>query len=166
MRDALGVRHLRSVPDVGSQPWSAASELVPCGPTPAGQLEPDDRDLARRLSRVKLASVDTAVWRHLSPYEQPRPDSGEAARRTGGRFNPPCSFPVVYGSLRWVTAGAEFRMLAQRHSIGPEKLLPRHVYRFRLNSIKVLDLGQLSIRDAVGLPPTGLATAVPRSFGG
>jgi len=151
-------RELRVVPPISPRSGSAVPEIELSGPAPGRQSMPDDRDLARRLSRVELITLDAAVWRHLSPREQPRPDSGEGARGTGGRFNPPGSFPVVYGSLSRTAAGAEFRRLAKRHPIGIEKLLPRHVYRFRLKSAKAVDLRQPPIRRAVGLPSTGLAS--------
>lgn len=114
----------------------------------------DDLDLVRRLGHVKLTSVDVAVWRHLSLREIP--GSGEGARGMGGRFNPPGSFPVVYGTLGRVAAGAELRRIARSNPIGIEKLLPRHLYRFRLRSTKVVDLRQPSVREALGLPRLGL----------
>ena len=111
-----------------------------------------DRDLARRLARIKLASIDAAIWRHMSPREHSRPDSGDGATGTGGRFNPPDSFPVVYGSLSRSAAGAEFRRVAQRNPIGIENLLPRHLYRFRIKSDSALDLRLPSVREALDLP--------------
>jgi RES domain-containing protein len=116
-----------------------------------------DRDLARRLARVELACIDAAVWRHVSPCKQFRPDSGDGAIGTGGRFNPPNSYPVVYGSLGRTAAGAELRMLARRHPIGIDNLLPRHLSRFRVKSNTVLDLRLSSARKILDLPPVGAA---------
>ena len=116
-----------------------------------------ERDLARKLARVTLVSNETAIWRHVSPREQAKPDSGDGVIGTGGRFNPPRSFPVVYGSLSLAGAAAEFRMLARRHPIGIDHLLPRHLYRFRIKSSRILDLRLAEVRQALGLPPIGAA---------
>jgi RES domain-containing protein len=145
--------HLRLVSPVEMQ-------TAPAEPGATDLLASDmlDRDLARRLARVELVEIDAAIWRHMSPCEQSRPDSGDGAIGTGGRFNPPGSFPVVYGTLRRAVAGAEFRMLARRHPIGIDNLLPRHVYRFRIKSSKVLDLRLSSVRKTLGLPSGGMAS--------
>jgi len=75
----------------------------------------------------------------------------------GGRFNPPDSFPVVYGTLSRAAAGAEFRKLANNNRIGVEFMLPRHIYRFRFRSAQVVDLRIPSTRNALGLPRSGLS---------
>jgi RES domain-containing protein len=130
---------------------------APAGPASAvpqvGSIS--DRDLARRLARVELVSMDRAIWRHMSPGEHSAPDSGAGAIRSGGRFNPRGSFPVVYGCLGRDTAGAEFRRLARRHPIGIDNLLPRHLYRFRIRSQMTLDLRLASVQTVLGLPQTG-----------
>jgi RES domain-containing protein len=151
MKDPVGPGHLHLVPsgDLGLDITESESGLRV--PTPSLEGIGDDRDLIRRIGRVELINLDKAVWRHLSPYEQKHPGSGEAARGTGGRFNPPGSFPVVYGTLRRATAGAEFWLLARRNPIDPSWLLPRHIYRFRFSSDKVLDLRSSSVREAIGL---------------
>jgi RES domain-containing protein len=105
-----------------------------------------------QASRIELASIDTAIWRHMSRSEHSRPDCGDGARGTGGRFNPPGSFPVIYGSLSRAAAGAEFRSMTRRHPIGIENLLPRHLYRFRVKSKSALDLRLPTVRDALDLP--------------
>ena len=144
--------HLRAVRPGETQ--TAARESGPAGLPVSGMA---DRDLARKLARVKLVSIDAAIWRHVSPCEQSKPDSGDGAIGTGGRFNPPRSFPVVYGSLSRAGAGAEFRMLARRHRIGIDYLLPRHLYRFRIKSNRVLDLRLSEVRQALCLPQMGAA---------
>jgi RES domain-containing protein len=141
--------HLRlvsasEVPTVPAEPTSTALA--------AGSIS--DRDLARRLARVELVSMDFAFWRHMSPREHSTPDSGDGAIRSGGRFNPPGSFPVVYGCLSRAAAGAEFRRLARRHPIGIDNLLPRHLYRFRIKSKTTLDLRLSSVQNILGLPQT------------
>lgn len=152
MSKARDSRHLHVV--CPTETHTAASESRPGGLLDS--LMPD-RDLARNLARVKLVSIDAAIWRHVSPREQSRPDSGEGAIGTGGRFNPPRSFPVVYGSLSRAGAGAEFRMLARRHCISIDYLLPRHLYRFRIKSGRVLDLRLSEVRQTLGLPQLGVA---------
>jgi RES domain-containing protein len=134
-------------------------------PTTVSQLQPASqpitpvahRDLARRLAHIDLVSIDTAVWRHMSRREHSRPDSGDGAIGTGGRFNPPGSFPVIYGSLSRTAAGTEFRSMARRHPIGIENLLPRHLYRFRVKSSSALDLRLPAVREALDLPDMGSA---------
>lgn len=126
MSEGRGGCHLRLVPPIEMQ--AALSEPDVPDQMVVGM---SDRDLARRLARVELVSIDTAMWRHVSPREQSRPESGDGAINAGGRFNPRRSFPAVYGSLRRADAGAEFRMLARRHPIGIDNLLPRHLYRFQ-----------------------------------
>jgi RES domain-containing protein len=150
VREARDGRHLRLV---------SPGEIPPTAERPAPVWRPVDdiwdRELARRLARIELASIDTAIWRHTSPREQSRPDSGQGAIGTGGLFNPPGSFPVVYGSMSRTAAGTEFRRLARRHPIGIENLLPRHLYRFRIKSGSALDLRLPHIRQALGLPQIG-----------
>jgi RES domain-containing protein len=133
---------------------TAAAESGSVGLPDSGMA---DRDLARKLARVKLVSIDAAIWRHVSPREQSRPDSGDGAIGTGGRFNPPRSFPVVYGSLSRVAAGAEFRIMARRHRMDIGYLLPRHLYRFRIKSSRVLDLRLSEVRQTLSLPQMGAA---------
>lgn len=111
--------------------------------------------LAQMMADVQFATLDyAAVWIHASIDEAA--GSGEGARGKGGLFNPPNSFPVVYGALDLTTAGGEFRRLAHQNPIGMERLLPRHVYRFRLTSRDVLDLRQPAVRTAIALPQDGL----------
>jgi RES domain-containing protein len=138
-------------------PIETQAAVVESGPTGLPVGGTPERDLARKLARVTLVSIDTAIWRHLSPREQSKPDSGDGVIGTGGRFNPPRSFPVVYGSLSPAGAGAEFRMLARRHPIGIDHLLPRHLYRFRIKSSRILDLRRAEVRQTLGLPQIGAA---------
>lgn len=99
-----------------------------------------------------MARVDPADIDPLSPkrYEGPGfrqqapefdPFSGEGARRRGGRFNPPDSFPVLYLCSTRACAVAEFYRTGSQLAIGPEGLLPRHLFRYSLRLDRVLDLG-------------------------
>jgi RES domain-containing protein len=152
MTRTRGSCHLQTVPSTertgvgGTQSGPPRSRR---GPQPLT----DCRDLLRRLGRVQLSCVDTAVWLHLSLREVA--GSGEGARGTGGRFNPPNSFPVVYGALGRETAGAELRRLAHRNAISIASFLPRHIYWLRLRSSKVIDLRCPEVASTLGLPGTG-----------
>jgi RES domain-containing protein len=127
-------------------------QLIPSTDRAPEPVTVDGRNLLRRLGRIDLASVDMAVWLHLSLREVA--GSGEGARGTGGRFNPPNSFPVVYGTLARETAGAELTRLAYRNSIAIGSSLPRHVYRCRLRSTKVIDLRQPLVAASLGFSET------------
>lgn len=82
--------------------------------------------------------------------------SGEGARIQGGRWNPPNSFPVLYLALDRATAAAEFYRRAEREGRPPADLLPRRLYRYRVELDGVLDLP-----DPDGLGKAGLSlTAV------
>jgi RES domain-containing protein len=143
--------HLVSPTETWTGPVEPISTVLPV-------VGMSDRDLARKLARVELVSMDAAIWRHMSPSEHSKPDSGDGAIRAGGRFNPPGSFPVIYGCMSRAAAGAEFRRLALRHPIGIDNLLPRHLYRFRLKSEMVLDLRLSCVRKTLGLPNADLAS--------
>lgn len=152
MTEVRRSRHLHVVRPIGIQTATTEPGL---GDVPVGGMP--DRDLARKIAIVELASIDAAIWRHVSPREQSKPDSGDGAIGSGGRFNPPDSFPVVYGSLSRAGAGAEFRVLARRHRMEIDHLLPRHLYRFRIKSSRVLDLRLSEVRETLGLPQKGAA---------
>jgi RES domain-containing protein len=77
---------------------------------------------------------------HRQQAPQFDPLSGEGARRRGGRFNPPESFPVLYLCSTRACAVAEFFRAGNRLAIGPEGLLPRHVFRYVLHLERIVDL--------------------------
>lgn len=122
--------------------------------------ELDDRELVRRLgawsqpASMSRSGSTSASTRCLDPVKAPEGPVG--------RFNPPNSFPAVYGSLGRATACAEFRRLAQHNLVGLANLLPRHVYRFRLRSAEVCDLRSPQVLERLGMPMDGLAS-VPSS---
>lgn len=90
------------------------------------------------LGATSLTSYDRAAFRQQAPEFDPL--SGEGARRRGGRFNPPDSFPVLYLCSTRACAVAEFRRAGARLAIGPEGLLPRHLFRYSMRLDRVLDL--------------------------
>jgi RES domain-containing protein len=107
-------------------------------------LNPLDRTKLATTSRISLST--TAV-RHLSPKYDPR--SGEGARLSGGRFNPPDSFPTLYLCETRACAIAELTRLGARHIVGVEGLLPRVLYRYELDLDRVLDLTDRQVREHI-----------------
>ena len=68
------------------------------------------------------------------------PRSGDGARRNGGRFNPPGSFPVVYLCSTPQCAAAELVRQAFRQGLQPGDLLPRKLWRLEAELGPILDL--------------------------
>ncbi|HZA40872.1 MAG TPA: RES family NAD+ phosphorylase [Actinomycetota bacterium] len=79
------------------------------------------------------------------------PLSGEGARRRGGRFNPPRSFPVLYLCTTRACTVAEFLRAGNRHAIGPEGLLPRQLFRYEVGLDRIVDLTDASMLEQLGL---------------
>lgn len=69
----------------------------------------------------------------------------------GGRFNAAGSFPVLYICRTRPCVVAELRRLGERHAMGVEGLLPRHLYRYGIRLDRVLDLTDADIRGEVGV---------------
>jgi RES domain-containing protein len=74
------------------------------------------------------------------------PVSGEGARRQGGRFNPPHSFPAVYICATKPCVVAELSQQAIRQGLQVADLLPRELWVVRLDLDAVLDLGDPDVR--------------------
>ena len=91
-----------------------------------------------RLARIAPAHYVGTAYRQQGPGYDPR--SGAGARRHGGRFNPPRSFPVLYLALTLETAAAELRHIADRSGIALRDALPRELFSFELDLTRVLDL--------------------------
>jgi RES domain-containing protein len=91
-----------------------------------------------RLSGVELKPLDSVGYRNQAPGFDPR--SGEGARRAGGRYNPPRSFPVIYLCLTRPCVVAELTMQAARQSIHVVDLLPRELWSVQTSLERVLDL--------------------------
>jgi RES domain-containing protein len=79
------------------------------------------------------------------------PLSGEGARFSGGRWNPPRSFPVLYLGLSREVVVGEFHRLAARQRLVPEAFLPRTYYSYQVELTALLDLRPASARSALGL---------------
>lgn len=93
---------------------------------------------AAAVAALPRASYHGSGYRHQAPEFNPL--SGEGARRKGGRFNPPDSFSVLYLCSTRACAAAEFTRAGSRLVIGPEGLLPRHLYRYEVRLDQVIDL--------------------------
>lgn len=93
---------------------------------------------AAAIAALPAASYEGEGYRQQVPEYDPF--SGEGARRRGGRFNPPDSFPVLYLCSTRACAVAEFYRAGSRLAIGAEGLLPRHLFRYRIRLDQVVDL--------------------------
>ena len=103
----------------------------------------------KSVTRVQVRSLNSAGYRHQTPGYDPK--SGEGARRLGGRFNPPQSFPVLYLCTTPRCAAAELARLAHRQSLAVEYLLPREVWRIQVNLNRTLDLTDEAVLRTLGL---------------
>ena len=88
-------------------------------------------------------------FRNQTPGYNPR--SGEGARRNGGRFNPPQSFPVVYLCSTRACAVAELTRQAVRQGLRPDDLLPRELWRLETGLDSILDLTDENTRSYLGI---------------
>lgn len=93
---------------------------------------------ASRLTTLRGSRLSIAGYRNQASGFDPR--SGEGARRFGGRFNPPNSFPVIYLCNTRPCVIAELTRQAQRQSLMVEDLLPRELWRITIALTRVLDL--------------------------
>jgi RES domain-containing protein len=113
----------------------------------------------RHVDASAVASLESrpfigSAWRRMSPRRDPL--SGEGARIHGGRFNPPESFAVLYLCLSRSCAVAEFKRMASRQIIGPEGLLRRRLYTYRLELARIIDLCDESVLQALDMSASDL----------
>ena len=92
----------------------------------------------QHLARVGPSREELPGYRNQVPGFDPR--SGEGARRFGGRFNPPGSFPVLYLCSTRACSVAELRRQAARQNIEVEHMLPRELWVVSVSLRRVLDL--------------------------
>ena len=102
-----------------------------------------------RLTGVAPIALDSMGYRNQAPGFDPR--SGEGARRLGGRFNPPRSFPVIYLCLTRPCVVAELTTQATRQSVQVSDLLPRELWSVATTLERVLDLMDRAVRDTLGI---------------
>lgn len=101
------------------------------------------------LPDVAASTYDGVASRQQSAGHDPR--SGAGARRAGGRFNPPNSFPVLYLCLGADCCAAELRRAARSLGVDVTALLPRELYTYEFSLTRVLDLREEAIRSRLGL---------------
>lgn len=105
-----------------------------------------------RLNQVDPVALSVTGFRSQAPGFDAR--SGEGARRFGGRFNPPRSFPVIYLCLTPACAVAELTRQAERQGFQVDDFLPRELWSLQTSLDSVIDL-----TDDAALRSAGLATA-------
>jgi RES domain-containing protein len=109
----------------------------------------DQRDLYNAIDTLGGVAVKLQAYRQVSESRDCL--SGEGARRFGGRWNPPASFPTIYTSLELATAIAELERLMQRQGRTLRDLLPRRICEIDAVFSSVLDLRTSDSLAAVGL---------------
>lgn len=102
-----------------------------------------------RLTGVAPTALDSIGYRNQAPGFDPR--SGEGARRLGGRFNPPRSFPVIYLCLTRPCVVAELTTQATRQAVQVSDLLPRELWSVATALDRVLDLTDRAVLDTLGV---------------
>jgi RES domain-containing protein len=107
-----------------------------------------------RLNGIGLVRLAIVGYRNQAPGFDAR--SGEGARRFGGRYNPPRSFPVIYLCLTKPCVAAELRHQAVRQGVQVEDLLPRELWSIATELDTVLDLTDVSILTSAGLDSADL----------
>ena len=108
----------------------------------------------RALGQLSGSSLSLVAYRNQAKGFDPR--SGDGARRLGGRFNPPHSFPVLYLCLTRPCVVAELARQADRQGLRVEALLPRELFEISADLDKVLDLTDTDTLDALGITPPDL----------
>ncbi len=104
---------------------------------------------AALLAAIKATGFTGPAYRNQAPGFDPV--SGEGARRLGGRFNPPHSFPVVYLCATTPCVVAELTAQATRQGLRVADLLPRELWTISLSLDTVLDLGDPKVRHELRL---------------
>lgn len=109
---------------------------------------------APAVAALPAVPYEGAGYRQQAPEFDPL--SGEGARRRGGRFNPPDSFPVLYLCSTRACAVAEFYRAGDRLAIGPEGLLPRDLFQYRVYLNRVVDLTLKANQEQLGISQADL----------
>lgn len=109
---------------------------------------------AARLNGITPQPFTGMGYRNQAPGFDPR--SGEGARRGGGRFNPPRSFPVIYLCLTRPCVVAELTAQAERQSVPVGDLLPRELWALTFSLDRTLDLTDANVLASAELDPADL----------
>lgn len=108
----------------------------------------------RTLGHLAGTALSGVAYRNQAKGFDPR--SGDGARRLGGRFNPPRSFPVLYLCLTRPSVVAELTRQAERQGLNVGALPPRELFEVRADLDKVLDLTDAETLGALGIAPPDL----------
>ena len=109
---------------------------------------------ASKLATLPGAALSVAGYRNQASGFDLR--SGDGARRFGGRFNPPHSFPVIYLCTSRPCVVAELTRQADRQGLAVDDLLPRELWRITVELTKVLDLTHRGTLEALDIDPADL----------
>lgn len=108
----------------------------------------------RAIDLAPAASLSVVAYRNQAKGFDPR--SRDGARRLGGRFNPPHSFPVLYLCLTRPCVVAELTRQAERQGLSVDALLPRELFEISADLDKVLDLTDPATLGALGIASADL----------
>ena len=116
---------------------------------PKLQSHPRFEELLRAMRRrvVRGEPWSGVVFRSVTPRYASSHDllSGYGARKHGGRWNPPGSFPAVYASLTPETAVAEALAQFRYFGISDADAMPRVTVSLAAELQSVLDLTEPSV---------------------
>lgn len=112
--------------------------------------------LVAAIDQLPCAEWNAAAWRHVAVGRAPL--SGEGARITGGRWNPPGSFAVLYLGADPSTVVAEFHRLARRQGVDPTSFLPRTFFRYDVALHRLLDVRDNRSQAELGLNQAALVS--------
>lgn len=121
---------------------------------------------AKSVGRSPGVALELLGYRNQPPGFNPR--SGEGARRNGGRFNAPHSFPVIYLCTTRPCVVAEFARQVERQGVTIDGFLPRELYQLSASLTKVLDLTMAETLATLGLSTEDLLRddrTVPHEIG-
>jgi RES domain-containing protein len=107
-----------------------------------------------KLAKLPGTALSVAGYRNQARGFDPR--SGDGARRFGGRFNPPHSYPVIYLCTSRPCVIAELTRQAERQGLAIDDLLPRELWRITVDLNKVLDLTNRNTLKALEIDPADL----------
>ena len=91
-----------------------------------------------KLAKLTGSPLAVAGYRNQASGVDSR--RGDGARRFGGRYNSPHSFPVIYLCSSRPCVVAELTRQAERQRLPVADLLPRELWRIVVDLTKVLDL--------------------------
>jgi RES domain-containing protein len=121
---------------------------------------------AATIGRLAGTTLDLTGFRNQASGFDPR--SGEGARRMGGRYNPPRSYPVIYLCTTRPCVVAELTRQSNRQGLAPDAFLPRELWHTTSSLTKVLDLTEPSTLAELGFSSADLvrdAVQLTRAIG-